>query len=488
MNGKMTTMTFGSKNILLMLTFKRISDEEHVLFVMNSNNRKSLVRLGEYCLEVNRTKTSYSKKKAYKAAFETTYTEQFDYLLRNELRLLKQCLAGAWAQIQLTKPTGYNAQKDILFLRALLQNEHFEAFRAEWKKAVKRSEQHDAVQAQIELLHLFYDAEYIQATTKVEVFETMQSNSAQAELLIQQESQRLLMRNAMQRSFAEVNMALYKKDVVFTPLPSETKELTDVCAQFYSLKARSYQLKGQARQSCLQKAIKLLEYMRSTEINRSLELARLSSNLGLEYFFDKQYPQAVEQFRLALLHLKKTEPAHLFVQFNCLSAILKSGGIQEGLELINDNKKAFMGSLRMRESVRSLHIMALLYEGRLEEANALFTDSLKEGSNDNYYYQRLCLALLHFLRGKWELAMREANNLRQTIGKNPTFENYYKAAGWFNQYFGYVTDGVEQHQQKLKKLHSAIKDYSELRVKHTDILPLLWLKEKINQDITEKTL
>lgn len=164
--------------------------------------------------------------------------------------------------------------------------------------------------------------------------------------------------------------------------------------------------------------------------------------------------------------------------FNYVSALVKSQKHVQADVIFRLYYRKMERLASTRVKAQLLCAMNYLSLGDLKSAKEMLPQNLKQGSHDDYLYARLVWAIYYYLKSDLDSCERENQNLIQSVQSKSQFRSYVFCAQSMNALLRYP------NSKQLKKLSNKVSDFvRDKSIRHSDILPLLWLKKELNKQL-----
>lgn len=442
--------------------------------MMKSVNRKNTHKLFNFL--------SKKKKKAaintiFKAVFDTEHTASKDYLLRNELRLLNQLLEKFIAQKTLD-----TRNEKYFFLQSIQERGLVDLFEKEVKKEIKKRKNEDDYEGLVRLYQLVLDQNLKNKALKkinlerdIQLCEQISFCQKKAGFYHQGEID-------MIKAYLNKNLQILGKNIPFSPSENVPNIYDDTYLQYLQCKIEGFISSSEKKKESLQKSLRLLDSINHYKINKKEAQVSILNNLALEYLHAFEYDNAVEAFDQLLQNKKLPIQAYHFILFNYLTSLLKTKRYTKAIEIIKAKFSEPISSPLLSGKIEGIKAMAWIYVGDLEKAYAELPLNLKKGSRSTYFYTRLVLSIIYYLESNYDLAQREVENILQTIDDSFDLTPHKFCAQSFRKFLA-----IQFKPQKKIQLLSAINTFIKPEELHSDLLPLLWLRDVlIDNKITPK--
>lgn len=352
----------------------------------------------------------------YKAVFGKKYSKASDYLLRNEYRLLYE-----WLQQYIHQQISTERNFDTAALLGYFLNlGAVELFEEEYNLAWKKALQQDDIDllTQLSDLNLQY---YLTAKNQSLANAEMITQLSQQRInLLQTQFLRSIRKEEIRIKLSERIVSAYKK--LEQPLATlnninlEELEKEDLYAQYLSKRAKINFARGEEKIRLLKNILAQEQVIRKYEPAPEEALCRFLINLAQEYYLNLNFKEAVgyyqkayEYFEQAAMSVRET------LLINYIMSLMRNEDFKLAEKLAAENSDMMLQSKLLAS--RSPFLLAVL---KLHERDAAAAekyvnlDNKKEGS-EFYYFMRLILSAVYYLRGDIEFAVREAINLDQAV-------------------------------------------------------------------------
>lgn len=455
--------------LLDLLTSKEKKD---FFVVIKNNKRKASYKLLDALL-------SRKKKKhpdLYEVVFGKVYEEEKDYLLRNEFRLLNQHLEHFIA----CKNIGLKEEKR-LFLKALQKKGHTDLFEKEIKKEIKKCENHDDYRGLVKLYQLILDESISRKSFTATNLQKMLSLNEK--VLFFQKKARLYEEGAslVTKAYLTKNANLSSKSLVFEDFNEIPEIYKDAYLSYLRCKADGYVRFGEEKRKSLQEALLLIDKIAYYDFDKQAAKVATLSNLALEYLLAFDYHNALIAYEKLIPIIDTSGSIRYYILFNYLNCLLKAKKYDKAIALIerdfSGNEQYYSALIGKLQCIKA---MARIFTGDLELAYAELLPNTKKGVRNNYFYARLVLTIIFYLEGNIELARRENSNILQII-EEEIEQHYLKFCAKSFRTFLALEDTPKANLKKKKQLLTSVNEFINIKNNGSDILPLLWLKERLSK-------
>jgi len=425
----------------------------------------------------------------YKATFGKKYIKKEDYLLRNEYRLLYDWLLEQSCRLNYEK-TELNS---LTALQFLLQYQLFELFEdelaAEWKNAVQADDVH-ALSKLSELnieYHLIGKAQSLgnaedTANLSIQRLELLKTDFLRE---IRKEEIRLKMSERIISAYKPMNQSVQPLNAV----DLSELERNDLYAQYLTLRSQINFAKGEEKIQLLKKILSDEEVIRKYEPEPEEALCRFWANLAQEYYLTFNFTESVKFYKKAELNFNKL-PLHFqeTLVLNYILSLMRNENFEEARNLALQHTGLLMKSKIL--SSRSPFLIAVLHlYARDADGAEKFgkIEGKKEGS-EFYFFMRLVLSAVYYLRDDLDLAVRESVNLDQAVNYEMNREQTLQTkiskpiVSVFRRFYSIVQNvTTDKQNNELKVLEAEINSYL---VSNSDQSPNSILTQWINKEIS----
>lgn len=450
-------------------------------------NKPETVRL--YILFHHLNKGEEEKAFLFEQLFKRAHSQQEDYLLRNELRLLTIALNDFLIKEARKKARKgndkkkYNFEEGLILLRVYLERQAFSLFVQEWKKAEKFAQQGQQWAVLFALTRIKAEYEQLSDELHPEAFALLWQLLEKSQTYIDK---------AAKEQKAELNMLTaltnrYLRILGGQPLEATTEESSnnkqaEPIIDFFAAIAESHNASTAAE--------RLLIFLHAQSQQAEVLQLRpqlitafiaLNNNIGLEYFLLRNFAQAAPYFDTALELLDK-QNGYLRawdVRFNAYSNLLFWGKYQTALAF-HRRRPEFLANLPKRLYYRFHYLVAVAYLFAHDGVTALDLLNnlpLFQRPNTDYYYARLLFACAYSSIEDWESASRELRNIAQAERKriNPNEQTRLMAI-YLKQWVSFQQT-AHSHQERENfesDLHNIVQSKID-ESPQNDSLPMRWL-------------
>ncbi len=352
----------------------------------------------------------------FKAVFGKKYSKSQDYMLRNEYRLLYE-----WLTEQLCyKQTYTEIQKETAKLNLFLRHRMFDLFEDELKTCWKKAMQDDDAQWLLQLsdlniqYHLAGKAQSLGNAETIAALATQRIGLLKTNFLreVRKEEIRLKMGERVVSAYKPLNTGSAPVNTVSL---NELQE-NDLYAQYLSARAKINFSKGEEKILLLDSILGNEEIIKKYEPAPEEAFCRFLINLAQEYYLSSQFATAVEYYQKAYSYF---DFMPIYVQetlvINYVMALMRNENFEQAQQLTARHENVLLSSKVL--SGRSPFLMAVLnlHIRNTDGAEKFVNLETKKEGTEFYYFMRMVLSAVYYLRGDLDLAHREAINIDQAV-------------------------------------------------------------------------
>lgn len=424
----------------------------------------------------------------YKSVFGKTRTDENDFLLRNELRLLNRELE-LFLAIQKLKGSGADsdAEATLLFLQTLLDREAWTLFEKEWEKEFRRFDSLGDWKTLVRLGEV--NLEYVVRRRKIsaaglshvlEVLNQFDELTQRAQAHRQAELRLYRAQLARQQSESDPTVPLAE-----IPAPViNTDPSADPFLGYAEQARHAYLSRGEKTIGYMEKALEFLERCKPRELHVVRMRTQIRTQIALEYFLLGEYKRADQYYKTVLpdAHSLNDNTRIASVYLNYISNLIRLREFSAVLLFISEHEKIFASHSGFRQRIACLGAMCCIYTGKIREAKSLVMSEIGEAKQDTLIYLRLTLGIVLYLQGKRDLAVREMNNLQQSLRHlEIRHEQYAQAARLFSRAIELENNPGNKRTRSL--LRKEFAEFDEQTHKQFEILPVKWINEEVGKKI-----
>lgn len=435
-------------------------------------------------------------REIYKSVFGEKYLKSKDYLLRNEYRLLYDWLL---VQIQKNETDGKELNIETV-LNYFLKKRSYDLFEEEFNTAWKQALAVDDVQLLCSLSNLnlqyFLDAR----TQNLENAEITAALSEQRIALLKTKLLREIRKEEVRLKVSERIISAYKE---VTQPKSKTVnvdlnalEKDDLYAQYLAMRAEINFARGAKKIQLLKKILSEETIIRKYEPQPEEAISRFLINLGQEYYLSSDFKASTENYSKAYRHFDKISiPAKEILVINYVIALMRCNAHVAAEKFATEHAALMLQSKILAGRSPFLLAVLNLYSNKPDDAEKYVNLETKKDGTEFYYFMRLVLSAVYFLRGDMDLALREAINIDQAVNyemnRNANLQTQISKpiVSAFRKFYQVVQNKSSSQKTELHKLQSEIiKSVKSNPDQSPNSVLTQWLLKKIEEMTSGKKL
>lgn len=390
-------------------------EKKHLAAEVKLHKRKSLAALFKLLAHTG-LKEQPENRIVFKAVFKKNYSKKNDYLLRNEYRLLYE-----WLENKLCETAGTGEfQKIIILLRSFLKWQVYPLFEEEHKMAWQNAVKLDDVALLLQLSDLniqYYLSGKVQSLANAEIITQL---TTQRLALLQTHFLREIRQEEIRIKMGERVIAAYKPDSGYSkPLDLVSLpqlQADDLFAQYLSLRATINQSGGQQKIDLLHQILAQRTIIDKYEPEPEEAVCRFLINLAQEYYLQADFESAVTFYRQAYelepglaLHVKET------LVINYAMALMRNENFELANSLCQTHETLLLQSAVLAGRSPFLLAVLCLHAHQPDKAEKYVRLETRKDGTEFYYFMRMVLAAIYYLRKQTDLALRETVNIEQAV-------------------------------------------------------------------------
>jgi hypothetical protein len=447
-----------------------------------SKQRNSLSRLHQIVCEVAADGGRLEAKKEwiFEQIFGKAYRKGFDYLLRNEYRLLTSEIYDVMAELEVLT----NIHRDeVLYERALFRALHKAKLWTELESSYQKFSEKARAACDYDAL---YEYNTLYASSLAEKHNNSPDALREAHRLFE-ECASLCEQSASMKRAKSLYSAVAAEDMIHIRSSKPLKPIVldeapqNPLAKFYYHKAQSVRLTGAARIAEMEKALKELSKVKIVSVLMKKERLSALGHLGMLYFINSSFEDAVSRIgeAVALSH-EYGITLHASHYINHLSALIHKGDYERALKSCEQYEPLLKAQFHNELLVMKAYAYLFLNEP-LRAAELLPTSS-SECREDTYSLCRYATSIIHYQRGRIDDAHREAKNFYKRFhrAKNLELLEEKKFVKLFVDFF--ESEMLPNGKAKTKKraeIAKVIKPLVESPTVVVNSFPIIWLSKQL---------
>lgn len=453
------------------------------------HKRGSLKKLYNTLLAAG-NETEPAATEVYKEVFGKKYTKANDYLLRNEYRLLYD-----WLQEQIINQPDTSGTGLTVYMRYLLHINAYGLFEDEYSSVWKKAQNDDDIDLLVQLCDLNLQYYLTGKPQTLPNAEMMAQLSQQRIDLLQRQLLRNVRKEEIRLKMAERIITAYRSGDVPTPkltaINLQLLEDDDLYARYLSRRAQVNFARGNEKINLLKEILDEEQVIHKYEPAPEEAICRFWVNLGQEYYLNMNFAEAVKHYARAYSYWGKVPGAvRETLILNYIMCLMRSENIKLAESLAAEHAALMLNSRILTSRAPFLLAVVNLYARNADAAEKYVDFESKKDGSEFYYFMRLVLSAVYYLRGDTGLALREAINLDQAVNyelqRSKTIQTQISKPiiTWFRRYYTLVQSNKPGMAADLKKL---LGDIEQTAVPNNDQSPNSMLTQWLLKEIQGRT-
>lgn len=458
--------------------------------VMDSQKRESLKKVWKILKKKPAAGKNRSKEELYPLIFGKPYQKSLDYLLRNEIRLLREQLFRFFVHKRLEQEKKLDSGVyELALLNGLLDRELFSEFEFQYKNAraqALKGRRYGAAQ-QMGRLYFYYVMQHREM--KPELLEDLQELLLENRNLTKQFYRKQLAINQQARA-AIVSISRFWNKEIPAPTVGADTDFTDIdepFTRFYEAMARANLGHHQEKVQWAQVAVAAATEIKTTHPKPLIDGLGL---LALAHF-------ALREYETAHIHFQEVQEfadsqkikLRIEVLFNYCSTLMKLGEFQKAIALIEDRLPEIHSNPRVRFRFECLHCFCYVYLKDEKTARSLLPTQIQTRAQSEYQYFRFIYCILPYLREEYEDGLRETVNFAGYFNRHQDsliFAKEKEMVMAFKHFYQAIL--AHTHPQdltnRLSSLLPTLQEFREENPAYRDYLYVVWLVREIERLIS----
>jgi hypothetical protein len=422
---------------------------------------------------------SLSKAQLYQKVFGTKYTKEKDYLLRNELRLMKIELEEYLFETGLKQELEYYQDFKHRMIGIRLSHLELPSYAADYFESGSEFAQKNLrYEESIELDNLAFSHRFKTTQLSPQLLPQMEKSYTSSLNTLEE----LI---AFRKSYLEFMQALYGR-MSATVAPEKLSTLpafdhlstpaSPLSAQFYIQKAKAY---SSFEEEDFEKLLEIARQLPAAERIQHEYLSLLgqyASILSMKGKFEEAHP-IFREVTEAPNFQRFRERAPFYV--NYVRNTIKLKQYQTALDIITSIEN------EVSESMLHIHLLTLkascyIYLKDLKNLKNILPANFSEIKEIHRNYFKLLYAIYFYLEGNMSMAIHELENLLKTKELKGG-ENLYQLSGMMLKIFRLVEKKPNGIDAATRKKIVALLNMPELDAQGRNMVPYIWLNDEFGE-------
>lgn len=404
---------YTNRAINLLKTLYQNEQEELLDYLRKQNKTKSYQTCKVLVKLLEKKNGNFTKEDVFYGIYKYEYAAKFDYLLRNDFRILSREIEEFIGSNNVFPMVGQ--LRMLTYLSVLLRTGDSAFFEKEYQaKAPQITNPY--LREWLEKIYYDFSFKNLQLKDKF-LLDYKQKLHEHRDNVLKNSAVKLAELSAKQ-AFINKQLELlgvngYQEEPSFFGIDLEDPGNAPTI-QYLVLKSATYSKSGPEAIQSLEVCSSMLNNYEHAYLVKDFETIWVLSNLGFHYYLSGDFVKAAGYFEKAY-----TEPMigqyelRGNILFNYLSALLKKADFEKADTVMERYKKDWQAEDRLRCRFLFQRVLIHMALKRNKDAKQLLvTMSVPESSYD-YYYFRTLLVLIFILNDEYERAVMELRNYKQ---------------------------------------------------------------------------
>jgi tetratricopeptide (TPR) repeat protein len=458
----------------------KLTQEEYELFLnqtgakTNSRKMASLIR---------KSAGKMAKDEMFKRVFKKKRDASNDYLLRNELSILKKKLEGFVLEITLTDiPTYVSYYKPYVMAQWCIKKILIKEAEKYILEAMEMARNQHAWHGLLNMNRvLFHTVQYSKSSyhQKLEVLKSMASHHL--DYLKEYVAEEVRYADFIKAGAYKLSANLRKNNVPFgntSTFEVKPEQTNNKVAQFYYLKSLAYSNTGMEAVQLLQQALACLDEDIEMFLKEEERLACMAT-MAMEYAMAGNYHQSAHVFEEILQHPGyKNFTARNALLFNFCTTLLKIKEYKKAIKYLEELEQQDVEPI-VKERIYTMKCNCYIFLQDVKGIKRILPKNLQSFDLSIRLYYRILYVIYYLIKEDFELAERELTNIKQVKDLQET--EYGELIQLFDKYVGALNAVVYKEKDKPAKLAGLKKElefFNRPANQVSQLLPGVWLIEK----------
>ncbi len=438
-------------------------------------------------LEANRLSLAKAKRKVFKQLYNQTYSKEEDARFRDDCRKLSERIKRFLAEQQCANALAKNPLFEQRFLlEALLERGLWTEFEADYRKAHA-----DALAT--------CDYENLIAITLLHLRELWESRTHKPEALkeilaaVKEADRHLKAQYSVGYSYlgtfyvtAAHYLGVYEKAEHWHALQHvDFSDSRPPLAEYYECKAKAFEKTQDANLEMAKKALEIVMSLPSLSPRLCIEQQIALANMGLAYMLNQDYEHAHHYYQKAL-EFSETHRLEFSASmaFNYASVLMKLGDYKTASHLFQTKWEQFSKNDMLHQRAEAMRCYCHLFLGEVEQAEALLPKSLASYPEAIQSYFRYAEVAICFEKKKYLEAQRITENILKRCQRHASeafLQNEKRLIDFYRKFVCFVQEleHMPKKRVQLGRLKQKFEAFVNEQPHHQDMLPVVWLKQKL---------
>lgn len=460
---------------------------QQIGMILKNEKRQSLHVLYKWVL-AGKDKENPEKEIIFQKLFKKKWTKETDYLLRNELKLLKDKIEDAYLSIQLSALLERNRnQLKLDFYKQLKINDEYAAcFKKQLEIDHTTHEQHST------LNNSFVYADFVRLNTPnyTERLKLLQQNKLLFEetlhqYIAEQYSKLCLMESHVLFQQKQSDNKVVRKNFEYSIIKTDTNQYKNSFTEYHIAYANAYKNYDTSTIEEWEEVYTLLQQTSANSTHLQHEYCFTLGNLATICSIRTNYQKADEYFGI----LFRTVPAEIIRQnialaLNYITNLNKLKKFDAAKKQMENAVHLFGNKIKSFSQFRTQEIVTACYLNDVELLGKLLAVDFETLQPFERIFYRLFYCIYFLMKEEYELAFTEIQNLQRSKLMNEIDAHFSE----ITQFMFVCIKHLSAHGWKKKFPEKILKEIQEANHKilqanipmFLNYTPYVWMKERLN--------
>lgn len=433
---------YTNRAINLLKTLYQNEQEELLDYLRKQNKTKSYQTCKVLVKLLDKKNGNFTKEDVFYGIYKYEYASKFDYLLRNDFRILSREIEDFIGSHNVFPFV--SELRMLTYLSVLLRTSDTSFFEKEYQA---KDSQITNPYLREWLQRIYYDFSFKNLQLKDKfLVEYKQKLQDHRHNVLQNAAVKLAELSAKQsfinKQLELLGVGVNQEEPLYFGIDLQDSSNAPTI-QYLVLKSATYKKSGQEAINALQVCSSMLLANEHPYLVKEFESIWVLSNLGFHYYLSGNFGEAATYFEKAYsLPMIAQYELRGNILFNYISALLKKADYERADAAMERYKKDWQNEDRLRCRFLFQRILIYMALKRNKEAKQLLvTMSVPESSYD-YYYFRTLLVLIFILNDEYERAVMELRNYKQIRFALEELGQFHKMLCYVFKYYLKLYDKV----------------------------------------------
>ncbi|MBI3259115.1 MAG: hypothetical protein HYZ54_06555 [Ignavibacteriae bacterium] len=461
--------------------------------LMKSHKRNSLQSLFNYIVRENNKGGEFIKEKAFAQTFGRKYSQEEDYLLRHELRLLVSELHDFLIDTENKRELESNINlQDTMLLQGLLNRKCFEELEQFFSKSLASSIERLNFEQARRQSDIYFRYLIFHREITPEILEKARSVMFDQIDILKTLYRTSFVLNQNNRSVCEGMLAMANKPVLNPVSISIDTDFSDVETPFIlfltsilqTYSERSITKRIEIVQEAVTQITKVQDFFPEWKFPALGTLATL-------HYINEDYSSAREVFEEALHYSHKVRTVQTNniadLLHNYIGTLMRLGLYEVALSVMDEYDEITNNHVKLALRFAGFRCFCYIFLGKPAEAFSAIPHESTHHVEYEHLYFRFIYVIIPYLNGDLETAHRESTNLQDYFDRHKetsSFPDQRTIALFLRRFFSVQLISPDKIKQKLQNLHQEIEEFSKQNKHISTLFLMIWLRGELQRKVT----